>query len=164
MCEVGHHGQNAGVSESERVELLAVVLGVAERELRPPDVGRQLAASPEAQLDEIVMHADEVVGRRDVVIDERHPPRERVRRPRGPRSNREMVDEHVVGRDRADHLAVICRQVLQSAIRRLDEDLRFVARRQQGALNAEDFMADRVTVAQCREHLVDATAAHADLA
>ena len=58
----------------------AVVLGVAEREIAAVDVGGQLAPAAEAQLDEVLVDADEVLRRRDVVVDERHAARAARRR------------------------------------------------------------------------------------
>ena len=45
------------------------------------------------------MDADEVLGRRDVVVDEHHPAGQRVRRARRARADREMVDQQVVRSD-----------------------------------------------------------------
>src|SRR5258708_7593129 len=72
-----------------------------------------------------------------------------------------MMDEDVVRPDRADHLAIVGRQVLEPAIRRFDEDLRVVPGAVQRALDTEDFVPDGVAVAERREDLVDASA-HAD--
>ena len=76
------------------------------------------------------------------------------------------MDQHVVRRDRADHLAVVDGQVLEPRIGGLDEDLGLVAGGAQHALDAEHLVADGVAVAERREHLVDARpalhAAHAD--
>ena len=94
--EVGHDRQHAGGAEAERLELLPVVLGVAEREVAAVDVGRQLAAAVEAQLDELLVDADEVLGRRDVVVDEHHAAGQRVGDARGARADREVVDQDVV--------------------------------------------------------------------
>src|SRR5439155_18628577 len=55
-----------------------------------------------------------------------------------------------------DELAVIARQMLQPVIRGLDEDVGFVSGGPQDALNAEHFVADRIAVAERREHLMDA--------
>ena len=74
------------------------------------------------------MDAEEVLRRRDVVVHERHAARERVGRPRRARSDGEVMDQDVVGRDRADHLAVVGGQVLEPAVGGFDEDLGLVAR------------------------------------
>ena len=94
--EIGDHGEDAGVAEAETLELLAVVLGIAERQIAPCNVGGQLAPAAEAQLHQVLVHADEVLGRRDVVVHERHPAGQRVCRPRRPRADREVVDHDVV--------------------------------------------------------------------
>ena len=54
-----------------------------------------------------------------------------------------------------DELAIVARQRLEPMIRGLDEDLRLVSGRAKHALDAEHLVADRVAVAQRREHLVD---------
>ena len=91
----------------------AVVFGVAERDIGALDVRRQLPPSSKALLDEIAVHADEVVRGRDVVVHERHASRERVRRSRGAGADGEVMDEDILRRDRADHLAVVDRAVLE---------------------------------------------------
>jgi len=154
--EVGNDRQHSGVRKPERLELEPVVLGVAEGQLTAIDVGSELAAAAEAQLDEILVNSDEVLGGRDVVVDERHSPGQRVRGPRRPRSDREMVDQDVVWRDPADHIAVVERQVLESGIRGLHEDGRVVSGCRKRALNPEYFVTDRVAIAERGEHLMNA--------
>ena len=74
------------------------------------------------------------------------------------------MDEDVLRRDRADHLAVVDRAVLEPVVGCFDEDLGFVSGASQHSLHAEDLVADRVAVAQRGEHLMDArAAAHAVL-
>jgi hypothetical protein len=46
---------------------------------------------------ELIVHAEEVLGRRDVVVDEHHPARQRECRARRARSERKVVDEQIVG-------------------------------------------------------------------
>ena len=100
VAEVGNDRQHAGGGEAERLEFLAVVFGVAEREVAAVDVGGQFAPAPETELDEIVVDAEEVLGRRDVVVDERHPAGQRIRDARGAGSDREVMDQDVFGGDR----------------------------------------------------------------
>ena len=114
----GTTGRTAGAREAERFELGAVVFGVAEREIGAFDVRRQFAAASKALLDEVPMHADEVLRRGDVVIDERHPSRKGERRSRRAGADREVVDQDVFRRDGADHLAVVDRAVLERGDRR----------------------------------------------
>ena len=127
--EVRDHGQDAGLREAKRLELLPVELRVAEREIAAVDVRLQLAASLPAQLHELLVNADEVLGRRDVVVDQRHPVRQRVGDAAGPRPDREVVDQQVVGMAGIHQIAVVVREVLEARVRRLDEDLRVVAGR-----------------------------------
>ena len=87
----------------------------------------QLAPAAEALAGQRAVDADEVLGRRDVVVDERHAIGQRVRRPRRLRPDREMVQQQVVGMAGVDQLAVVARQRLEPAIGGLDEDVRLVA-------------------------------------
>ena len=155
MREIGHDRQHAGAREAERLEILAVELRVAEREIAAVGVGAQLAPAAEALPRQRAMHADEVLRRRDVVIDERHPIGQRERGPRRLRADREMMEQQVVGMAGVDQLAVVARQRLEPRVGGLDEDLRLVAGAAQHALDAEHLVADRVAVAERREHLVD---------
>ena len=77
----------------------------------------QLAPSAETLPRERAVHADEVLGRRDVVVDERHPIGQRVRRARRLGAEREMVEQQVVGMAGVDELAVVARQRLEPADR-----------------------------------------------
>ena len=127
-CEKsGHDRQHAGAREAERLELLAVELRVAERQVAAVGVGAQLAAAAEALARQRPVDADEVLRRRDVVVDERHPVGQRERRARRLRAEREMVEQQVVGMAGVDQLAVVARQRLEPAVGGLDEDLRLVA-------------------------------------
>ena len=54
-----------------------------------------------------------ILRRRDVVVDERHPVRQRERRPRRLRAEREMVEQQVVGMADVDELPVVARQRLE---------------------------------------------------
>ena len=99
VSEVGDDGENAGWSETERLELLTVVLRIAEREIGAADVRRQFPPAPEAELHEVFVHADEVLRRGDVVIDDGHASRQRVRDARRSRADREVMNQYVVRRD-----------------------------------------------------------------
>ena len=160
MREVGHDRQDAGPRKAKRGKLLPIELGIAEREIAAADVGAQLAAALPAQLDELVVDADEILGRRDVVVDERHPIGQRIGDPRGARSNREVMEQQVVGTARVQQIAIVVGQILEPRVGRLDEDLRIVAGRAQDALDAEHLVPDGVAVAERRQHLVDGTKAH----
>ena len=121
--EVGDDRQDGGVAEAEPFELRAVVLRVAQGQLDPRRVGAELAAPEIAQLDEQRMHVDEELGRRDVVVDERHPVGQREGHPRRARANREVMDQQVVGMAGVGQIAVVEREVLEPAIGGLDENL-----------------------------------------
>ena len=60
--EIGDDREHAGRAEAERLELLAVVFGVAERQVAAIDVRRQFAAAAEAELDQLFVDPDEVLG------------------------------------------------------------------------------------------------------
>ncbi len=152
--EVGDDRQDRGVGEAQPLEFDAIELGVAQGELHAPGVSPQLATPQVAQLHQQRVHVDEEFRRRDVVVDQRHPVGQSERHPRGPRADREMVDQQVVGMAGVGQVAVVDGEVLQPRVSRLDEDLGLVARAAQHALDAEHFVADRVAVAERREHLV----------
>ena len=95
MREIGDDRQHAGGIEPERFELLAVELGVAEREIDAGRIDAQLAAALEALLDELLVHVDEELGRRDVVVDEDLPIGQRVGDARRARADRKMMDQDV---------------------------------------------------------------------
>ena len=101
------------------------------------------------------MHADEILRRRDVVVNERHPVGQREGGARRLGAERKMMEQQVVGMAEIDQLAIVARQRLEPVVRGLDEDLRLVAGAPQHALDAEHFVADRVAVAERREDLVD---------
>ena len=156
-CEKsGTTGSTAVRGKPERLEILAVELGVAEREIAAIGVRPQLAPAAKALARQRAMDADEILRRRDVVVDERHPIRQRERRARRLRAEREVMEQQVVGMADVDELAVVARQRLEPVVGGFDEDLRLVAGRAQHALDAEHLVADRVAVAERREHLVNA--------
>ena len=57
-------------------------------------------------------------------------------------------------------IAVVVGQVLETRVRRLDEDLRVVAGRPQHALDAKHLVADGIAVAQRGQDLMDRAQAH----
>ena len=126
----------------------------------PRGIGAEFAPAEIAELDQQRMHVDEELGRRDVVIDERHPVGQREGHARRPRADREMVDQQVVGMTGLGQVAVVERQVLETAIGGLDEDLRDVAGGLQHPLDAQHLVADRVAVPQRREYLVHLRCRH----
>ena len=154
--EVGDDRQDVGSPETERLELGAVVVRIAERDVAAIDVGGELAPAAKTQLDQVLVDADEILGRRDVVIDQRHPAREGVSGARRSRSNREVMDQDVLRTDAVDHVPVVERERLEPRIGCLDEDLGVESRRAQHALDPEDLMADRIPVAQRGEDLMHA--------
>jgi hypothetical protein len=84
VSESRDDGEHTGRIEAEPFEFLPVVFGVAERQRRARDVRGQLAAAAKAQLDEVLVDAEKVLGRRDVVVDEDHPSGQGVGRARRP--------------------------------------------------------------------------------
>src|SRR5262245_34154155 len=155
MREVRHDRQHRRPREAEGLEILAVELGVARREITAVGAGWRCAASAKRLTRQSPMHADEVFLRRDVVIDERHPIGKRVCRPRRLRAQREVVKQKVVGIAEVDQFAIIAGLRFEPIVSRFDEDVRLVSGGAKDALNAEHLMADRVAVPQRREHLVD---------
>ena len=62
MREVGHDRQHGGARKAERLEILAVELRVAERQIAAIDVRVQLPAAAETLPRERPVDADEVSG------------------------------------------------------------------------------------------------------
>ena len=73
MREVRDDREHRGAREAECLEIPPVELRVPDREIAAIGVGPQLAPAAEALTRERPVHADEILGRRDVVVDERHP-------------------------------------------------------------------------------------------
>ena len=130
--EVGYDRQHAGRIEAQRLELLPVELRVAECEIDALGIDPQLAASLEALLGELLVHVDEELRRRDVVVDEDLPVGHRVGDARRARSNREMVDQDVRRIAVANQIPIVARHVFEARVRRLDEDIRIEAGRSEG--------------------------------
>ena len=65
-----------------------------------------------------------------------------------------MVDEHVLGVAVVDEVSIVLREILELLISRLDVDARVVSGVPQDFLDAERLMADGISIAQRREHLV----------
>ena len=156
MRKVGDDRQNRCARKPERLEILAVELRIAHRQIAAVRVRLQLATAAKGLARERPVHADEVLGRRDVVIDERHPVGQRVRRPRRLRAEREVVEQQVVAMAEIHELAIVVRLRLEAMVGGFDEDLGLVSGTAEHALNAQHFVADRVAVPERREHLVDA--------
>ena len=101
------------------------------------------------------MDVDEVLGRRDVVVDEHHPIGQRVGHARRARSDRKMMDQDVVGMAGVGQVAVVHGQVFETRVGGLNENLRLVAGVAQHALDAQHLVTDRIAVAERRQHLMD---------
>ena len=155
MIETGHDVEDAGGREAERFELLAVVFRIAQREVTARPIERELAPAPEAEAYQLLVDVDEILRRRDVVIDEHHPIGQGVSHSRRARSDRKMVNQDVVGMAGVCQVAIVRGQVFEPGIRGLDEDLRLVSGIAQHALDAQHFVTDGVAVAQGREHLMN---------
>ena len=156
MREVGNHGQDGGAWEPERFEILPVEFGIAEREIAAIGIRLQLAPAAKTLTRQRAVDADEIVGRRDVVIDERHAIGQRECRARSLRAEGEMVKQQIVAAAAIDELAKIARLRLEPVIGGLDEDLGFIPGVAQHALDAQHLVADGVAIPQRRQHLVDA--------
>ncbi len=160
MREVWNDRQHASVREADRSQLLAVELGVADGDLTAVHVGAKLAPSQEAQLHQQIVHAHEILGRRDVVVDERHPVRQCECHAGRFGADREMVKEQIVGMARSHQIAIVPGQVFETRIRGLHEDVGLVAGRPQGTLDPQHLMADGVAVAERGQHLMDRRLRH----
>ncbi len=93
--EIGNDRQHARGIEPQRFELLAIELGVAKRQVDARRVDAELAATLEALLDELLVHVDEELGRRDVVVDENLAIGKRVGDARRARADREVMNQDV---------------------------------------------------------------------
>ena len=56
---------------------------------------------------------------------------------------------------RFPQIGIVKRQILDTRLRRLDENIRFVTGAAQHALDAQHFVTDRVTIAKGGEHLMN---------
>ena len=65
------------------------------------------------------------------------------------------MDEDRLGRGFVDEVAIVARQIFEARVRGLDEDVRSIPGLAQHLLDAEDLVADGVTVAERRQHLMD---------
>ena len=154
MREARYHRQHAGLWKAGRFELLAVELRVAQRQIAARGIEAELTPAEEAQLHEQRMHVHEVVGWRDVVIDQHHPIGQRVGDARCARSDREVMDQDVVGMAGLGQFAVVDREILEARIGGLDEDLRLIPRLSQYPLNGDDLVTDGIAIPEGRQHLV----------
>ena len=100
------------------------------------------------------MYPNEVLGGRDVVIDEHHPLREGVGDPRRPGPDREVVDKNVVGVRGVDQIPIVVGVRLQPRVGGLDEDLGCVAGLAQHGADAKHLVADGVAIAECGQDLM----------
>ncbi len=82
MREVRHDRQDCGARKPERFEILTIELGIAQGEIAAVRVRAKLAAAAKTLPRQRAVYADEILGRRDVVIDERHPVGQAKRRSR----------------------------------------------------------------------------------
>ena len=153
--EVGNDRQHARGIEPERFELLAIELGIAKREIDASRVDAELAATLEALLDELLVHVDEELGRRDVVVDENLAIGQRVGDARCARADREVMNQDVRRVALLDEVAIVARLIFEAGIGRLNENVGLEARAAEHALDAEHFVADGIAVAEGCEHLVD---------
>src|SRR5262245_32020874 len=73
MRQVRYDRQHLCPWKSQRLEILTVEFRIAEGEIAAFDVGVNLAPAAEALARQRAMYGREVLGRRDVVVNERHP-------------------------------------------------------------------------------------------
>src|SRR5688500_18879645 len=67
-----------------------------------------------------------------------------------------MMNEDIVLLHVSHGVAIIDRQILEPAIGGLDDDVGVMAGASEHALDAENFMADRIAIPEGGQHLVDA--------
>ena len=108
MREVRHDRQHAGRAGSRAASSSWRLYSESPSARSQRDrVEAQLAAAQETLLHEQRVHVDEVLGRRDVVVDEHHPIGQRVGHTRRARPDREVMDQDVVGMARVRQIAVV---------------------------------------------------------
>ena len=83
-------GENPSASSS-----CAVELGIAERQIDAGRIDAELAAALETLLDELLVHVDEELRRRNVVIDENLAVGQSVSDARRARADGKMMDQDV---------------------------------------------------------------------
>ena len=97
MREIRHNGQDRRPRESQRLEILAIELRVAHRQVAAIRVGAELAPAAETLARQRPVDPDEIFGRRNVVVDERHPIGQRVRGPGGLRPSEKWWSSRLSG-------------------------------------------------------------------
>ena len=153
--QVQHDRQHGRAREARLLQLLAVELAVAERELGARGEGGELAAPVVAQAREVRVEAEEEVRRRDVVVDDHQPVGGVVDQAAGGAADREVEDADGLGGRDLPVLEERARQVRDARVHQLREDVRLVAGGAQLALDRERLVADRVAVGERSEELVD---------
>src|SRR5688500_6192724 len=123
MLEVGNHRQYARWIETERFELAAIELRIAERQINTRRIDAELAASLEALLDELLVDVHEELGWRDVVVHEDLTVRKCVRDARRARPDREMMNQDIGRVASLDEVTVVTCLVLRARIGGRDENL-----------------------------------------
>src|SRR5262249_43091313 len=155
MREVRHDRKKCGPAESELFKVQPIELRVTEREVAAIRVRAQFAAAAKTLPGERSVHVDEVFGRRDVVIDERHPIRKGEGGARCFRAKREMVKQQSLGVAEVHQFAAIAGQRLERYVDSFDEEVGLMAVTPQPALNAENFVANRIAVPERSQDLMD---------
>ena len=153
--KIGHDRQHAGGVEPQRFELLPVEFGIAEREIDAGRIHGQLAAALETLLRKLLVHIDEELRRRDVVVDENLSIGQRVCDARGPGADRKMMDQDVRRVAFLDEVAVVARAIFEPRVGGLNEDVGLEAGAAERPLDAEHFVADGIAIAERRENLMN---------
>ena len=121
--EVRYDREDGGSREAERLEVLAIEFGIAEREVAALAIGLQLATTAKTLARQRTMDTDKVFRWRDVVINQRHPIRQCVGGARGFRTEREMMQDQIRGVAVIDQFAIVAGQRLEAIVSGFDEDL-----------------------------------------
>ena len=121
--EIRHDRQHGGPWKAKLLEILPVEFRIAQRQVAPIHVRPQLPPTAETLPRKRPVDADEVLRRRDVVIDERHPIGQRECGPRRLGAERKVMEQQVVGMAEVDQLAVVASLRFEAMVCGLDEDL-----------------------------------------
>src|SRR5262245_62149647 len=90
--KVGHDRQHRGPWKAQLLQVLPVEFRIAQRQVATIHVGPQFPPPAETLPSKRPVDANEILGRSDVVIDERHPVGQRECRPRSLGAQRKVVE------------------------------------------------------------------------
>ena len=154
LRQVEDDGENAGPLEAGRLQLLPVVLAVAQAQRGAGGEGLELSAAMVAQPRQVGVEAEEEGGRGDVVVDDH----EGVGQVEGQAArgapDGEVEEAHRLRGGLALVLPQGTGQVGHPGVHLLGEDVRGVARRPEVGLDGQGLVADGVAVGEGGQELV----------